>query len=165
MSVSNFKNFFPTIVGTLGFSRNVTLALTCPPYLVAGVLSIAWAASSGRFNERVWHITVSKAIAVMGFVLACSTLNTGARYFAMCAFASGKAISLAIVNTVATLGPICTPYLWPASDAPRYTTAMASSAAFSIGAAILAWVLRAMLKRANRELHQSSPETTTFFAY
>jgi MFS family permease len=51
MSASNFKNFFPTIVGTLGFSRNVTLALTCPPYLVAGVLSIAWAASSVRYSS------------------------------------------------------------------------------------------------------------------
>ena len=47
MSASNFKNFFPTIVGTLGFSRNTTLALTCPPYLVSGVISIAWASSSG----------------------------------------------------------------------------------------------------------------------
>ncbi|KAL2671445.1 hypothetical protein Neosp_014033 [[Neocosmospora] mangrovei] len=47
LAASNFKNFFPTIVETLGFSRNVTLALTCPPYLVSGVISIAWAASSG----------------------------------------------------------------------------------------------------------------------
>jgi MFS family permease len=153
MTASNYKNFFPTIVGTLGFSRNVTLALTCPPYIIAGVISIAWSYSSGtlhhgflsclaipwpecslnsletgRFNERVWHITISKAVAVLGFVLACSTLNTGARYFAMCAFATGvygcnsiilgwvattcgqtrekKSISLAIVNTIATPGLI-----------------------------------------------------------
>lgn len=48
MAASNFKNFFPTIVGTLGFSRNVTLALTCPPYLISGVVCIAWAANSGK---------------------------------------------------------------------------------------------------------------------
>ncbi|KAM5342218.1 hypothetical protein ACJ41O_015249 [Fusarium nematophilum] len=79
MAASNFKNFFPTIVDTLGFSRNVTLALTCPPYLVSGVFSIGWAASSGHFHERVWHITASKSVAVLGFVLACTTLNVGAR--------------------------------------------------------------------------------------
>ncbi|KAJ4203142.1 hypothetical protein NW767_005251 [Fusarium falciforme] len=50
LAASNFKNFFPTIVETLGFSRNVTLALTCPPYLVSGVISIAWAASSGKLT-------------------------------------------------------------------------------------------------------------------
>lgn len=47
MAASNFKNFFPTIVGTLGFDRTVTLALTCPPYIVSGLVAIAWAASSG----------------------------------------------------------------------------------------------------------------------
>ncbi|CAI0652751.1 unnamed protein product, partial [Colletotrichum noveboracense] len=131
MAASNFKNFFPTIVETLGFDRNVTLALTCPPYLISGVISVTCAASSGCFNERVWHITIAKAIAVFGFVLACSTLNTGARYFAMCAFATGvyacnsvilgwvsstcgqtrekKAVSLASVDTIATIGPIYTP--------------------------------------------------------
>jgi hypothetical protein len=30
MAASNYKNFFPTIVETLEFNENVTLALTCP---------------------------------------------------------------------------------------------------------------------------------------
>lgn len=51
MAASSFKNFFPTIVETLGFNRTVTLALSCPPYLVAGGISIAWAASSGESWE------------------------------------------------------------------------------------------------------------------
>ncbi|WAO94601.1 MFS domain-containing protein [Fusarium falciforme] len=181
LAASNFKNFFPTIVETLGFSRNVTLALTCPPYLVSGVISIAWAASSGHFNERVWHITASKCVAVLGFVLACTTLNIGARYFAMCTFATGvysansiilgwvsttcgqtrekKAISLAIVNTFASISAIYGPYLWPKSNAPRYTIPMLASAAFSIGAVFLAWLLRWMLVRANKKLLQQSGDS------
>ncbi|KAL0940241.1 uncharacterized protein CTRU02_203004 [Colletotrichum truncatum] len=187
MAASNFKNFFPTVVDTLGFSRNITLVLTCPPYLVSGVISIAWATSSGHFNERVWHITIAKCIAVLGFVLACSTLNVGARYFAMCTYASGvyacnsvilgwvsstcgqtrekKAVSLAMVNTIATLGPIYTPYLWPASDEPRYTTAMASSAAFSITAALLAWLLRWMLIKENKKILQSGTREALLYSY
>ncbi|KAG9249746.1 major facilitator superfamily domain-containing protein [Emericellopsis atlantica] len=187
LAASNFKNFFPTIVGTLGYSRNVTLALTCPPYLIAGALCIAWSYSSGRFNERVWHITIGKGVAVLGFVVACSTLNVGARYFAMCTFASGvyscnsiilgwvsttcgqtrekKAISMAVVNTLAVTGSIYTPYLWPEDDSPRYTIAMASSAAFSIAAAILAWVLKGMLIRANRRLRETNPSTAVFYAH
>lgn len=56
-------------------------------------------------------------------------------------------------------------YLWPTWDEPRYTIAMASSAAFSIGAAILAWVMKAMLVKQNRKLREANPGTTTFFAY
>ncbi|UPK99503.1 hypothetical protein LCI18_010438 [Fusarium solani-melongenae] len=187
MAASNFKNFFPTIVGTLGFGRNATLALTCPPYIISGIICIAWAANSGRMNERTWHITVAKVIAVFGFILACTTMNVGARYFAMCAFASGvyacnsvilgwvsstcgqtkekKAISLAIVNTIASLSPIYTPYLWPKSDEPRYTTAMASSAAFSAASALLAWLMRWMLIRENRKIRRENNEERLFYAY
>ena len=87
--------------------------------------------NQGRFNERVWHITIAKCVAVLGFVLACTTMNTGARYFAMCAFATGvyavnsvilgwvsttcgqtrekKAVSLAIVNMFASISGIYSP--------------------------------------------------------
>lgn len=86
------------------------------------------------------HITVAKAVAILGFVLATATTNTGARYFAMCVFASGvyacnsvilgwvsstcgqtkekKAVAMALVNTIAAISPIYTPYLWPDSDEP-----------------------------------------------
>ncbi|RSL60116.1 hypothetical protein CEP53_005558 [Fusarium sp. AF-6] len=187
MAASNFKNFFPTIVGTLGFGRNATLALTCPPYIISGIVCIAWAANSGRMNERTWHITVAKVIAVFGFVLACTTMNVGTRYFATCAFASGvyacnsailgwvsstcgqtkekKATSLAIVNTIASLSPIYTPYLWPKSDEPRYTIAMSSSAAFSAASALLAWLMRWMLIRENRKIRRENNEERLFYAY
>lgn len=54
MAASGFKNFFPTIVGTLGFSRNITLVLTCPPYVISGMAAIAYSWNSGRVNERTW---------------------------------------------------------------------------------------------------------------
>jgi MFS family permease len=131
LAANGFKNFFPTAVQTLGFNQAITLVLTCPPYLIAGFLSIAWSASSGKFNERTWHITIAKAVAVFGFVLGCATLNTGAKYFAMVVFAIGtyavnsiilgwvgstcgqtkekKAASLAIVNTIANASFVWTP--------------------------------------------------------
>lgn len=52
MAASNFKNFFPTIVETLGFGRNATLALTCPPYIVSGIVAILWAANSGKHPQH-----------------------------------------------------------------------------------------------------------------
>ncbi|KAM0334509.1 hypothetical protein ACHAQA_001538 [Verticillium albo-atrum] len=189
LATNGFKNFFPTIVDTLGFDRTITLVLTCPPYLIAGIISIAWAWSSGRHNERTWHITISKAVAFFGFVLACATMNTGARYFAMCIFTAGtygvnsillgwvgstcgqtkekKAAALAVVNTSASISFIWTPdqYLWPKHDAPRYVIPMASSAAFCVACAVGAWLMRWMLIKENKKIRQRDSETTLFYAY
>jgi MFS family permease len=187
LGANGFKNFFPTAVETLGFDETVTLVLTCPPYLIAGIISIAWSWSSGKFNERTWHITIAKAIAVFGFVLGCATLNTGARYFAMCVFSIGtyavnsiilgwvsatcsqtkekKASSLAIVNCIAVASFIWTPYMWPKSDEPRYVMAMSSSAALSVATAAGAWWMRVWLMRENKKIRQSENEAVVFYAY
>ncbi|KAM0347470.1 hypothetical protein ACHAO7_011638 [Fusarium culmorum] len=187
LGANGFKNFFPTAVKTLGFNQTITLVLTCPPYLIAGVISIAWSWSSGRFNERTWHITIAKAVAVFGFILGCATLNTGARYFAMCVFSIGtyavnsiilgwvsatcsqtrekKACSLAIVNCIAVASFIWTPYMWPSSDEPRYTMAMSSSAALSVATAIGAWAMRFWLIKDNKKIRQSENESTLYYAY
>lgn len=187
LGANGFKNFFPTAIESLGFNQELTLVLTCPPYLIAGAISIAWSWSSGRFNERTWHITIAKAVAIFGFILGCATLNVGARYFAMCVFSIGtyavnsivlgwvsntcsqtkekKACSLAIVNCIAVASFIWTPYMWPKSDGPRYTMAMSSSAALSLVTALGAWAMRFWLKRENAKIRASEQETTLFYAY
>ncbi|KXH34219.1 major facilitator superfamily transporter [Colletotrichum nymphaeae SA-01] len=187
LGANGFKNFFPTAVETLGFDETITLVLTCPPYLIAGIISIAWSWSSGRFNERTWHITIAKSIAVFGFILGCATLNTGARYFSMVVFSVGtyavnsiilgwvsatcsqtkekKASSLAIVNCIAVASFIWTPYMWPKSDGPRYVMAMSSSAALSVATAMGAWAMRFWLKNENRKIRQSENENVLFYAY
>ena len=103
LAANGFKNFFPSVVETLGYSTTITLVLTCPPYLIAGITSIYWSWQSGKFNERTWHITVAKALAVFGFVLACATLNLGAKYFAMVVFSIGTyAVNSIILGWVAS---------------------------------------------------------------
>ncbi|KAF0328726.1 major facilitator superfamily transporter [Colletotrichum asianum] len=186
-ATNGFKNFFPTIVETLNFNTTITLVLTCPPYLIAGILSIVWAWSSGKHNERTWHITISKAVALFGFVLACATMNTEARYFAMVVFTVGtygvnsillgwvgstsgqtkekKASALAIVNTSASISFIWTPYLWPTSDAPRYVIPMASSAVFCGACVVGAWLMKWMLVMENRKIRATDQEARLFYAY
>ena len=123
---------------------------------------------------------------MFGFALACATLNTGARYFAMCCFAIGvyacnsiilgwasstcgqtkekKATSLAIINCIASTSAIWSPYLWPEWDEPRYTIAMTSSAAFSVVAAALAWWMKIWLTRENRRIKQTADESELLYA-
>ena len=40
LAADGFNNFVPTTVQTLGFSRTISLVLTCPPYLIAGIIAI-----------------------------------------------------------------------------------------------------------------------------
>ena len=78
-----------SVVKTLGFNRTVTLVLTCPPFLFAGAAGILTGWSSGRMHERTWHITIGLSVAIVGFVIAASTLNTAGRYIACFIFPVG----------------------------------------------------------------------------
>ncbi|KAF2790438.1 MFS general substrate transporter [Melanomma pulvis-pyrius CBS 109.77] len=187
LAANGFKNFFPTVVETLGFGETVTLVLTCPPYLIAGAVTIAVSWSSGKFNERTWHITISKAVATIGFVAACLTMDLAGRYVSMVVFTIGtygvnslilgwcgstcgqtkekKAVAIGIVTTVMNASFIWTPYLWPKSDSPRYVIALGSSAAFSVATAALAWLAKFLMMRRNTRLRESDNETTNFYVY
>ncbi|OBT65087.1 hypothetical protein VE03_05197 [Pseudogymnoascus sp. 23342-1-I1] len=187
LSANGFKNFMPTVVETLGFNTTTTLVLTCPPYLVATFTSVLVSWSSGRYNERTWHITISKALAIVGFAVAWGTVNTAARYFAMVLFVGAtygvnnigmswvastlgqtnekKAVAVALANTLGNIASIYTPYLWPDSDAPRFGTAMGASIGFSAGVVICAWVMRFVLTRDNRKRRTEDSEAVNFYAY
>lgn len=186
LAANGFKNFFPTVVETLGFNTTVTLVLTCPPYLIAGASTILVSWSSGRMNERTWHITLSKAVAIIGFGAACGTMSVVGRYISMVVFTIGtyavnslilgwtgstcgqtkekKAVAIGIVTTVMNASFIWTPYLWPKDDAPRYIPALAASAAFSAATAILAWIARVIMIRKNKKLRES-PDVEVFYVY
>lgn len=187
LSACSFNNFFPTVVGALGFDRTLTLVLTCPPFLVCGLVGYATGYTSGKLNERTWHITGGMGVAVIGFVISCATLNTAARYVSCFLFASGaysvnsvilgwvsatlcstpekKAVSLSIVNVCANASYIYTAYLYPDSDGPRYLTAMISNAVFAFLTIASAWVLRIWLQRTNKKLDLAGNSDATRYAY
>lgn len=187
LSACSFNNFFPTVIGALGFGRTITLVLTCPPYLVSGFFGYFAGLSSGKYNERSWHITACMSMAVVGFIISCATLNTAARYVSCFLFASGayavnsmilgwvsatlgstpekKAVSLSIVNVMANASYIYTAYLYPESDGPRYLTAMASNAAFAFMSIAGSWALRFWLVSANKKLDRAGNLGEARYAY
>lgn len=178
---------FPTVVQTLGLGQTLTLVLTCPPYLIAGAVTIAVSWSSGKYNERTWHITISKLVATAGFVAACATMNLAGRYVAMVVFTIGtygvnslilgwcgsvcaqtkekKAVAISIVTSLMNVSFVWTPYLWPKQDGPRYAVALGSSAGFSLATAALAWVAKIVMKRRNQRLRESESEEQNFYVY
>ena len=84
-----FNSFFPTVVKTLGYSTTLTLVITAPPYICAGIFSVGLAWSSGRRNEKSWHIVGGMVVALVGFIMAASTLNTAVRFISLFLFATG----------------------------------------------------------------------------
>ncbi|KAF4764269.1 hypothetical protein N7455_010892 [Penicillium solitum] len=178
LSACGFNNFFPTVVGSLGFSSTITLVLTCPPYVFSGICCVIIGITSGRYNERTWHITLSMGVAVVGFIISCVTLNKGARYVACFLFASGayavnsvilgwvsatlgqtpqkKAASIGFINVVANASYIYTAYLYPKSDGPRYLTGMSANTAFGIATIGSAWALRWWLQNTNKKISRGA---------
>ena len=143
--------------------------------------------SSGRYNERTWHITACMGAAIVGFIISCATLNTAARYVSCFLFASGayavnsmilgwvsatagstpekKAVSLSIVNVIANASYVYTAYLYPESDGPRYLIAMASNAAFATACIAGTWVLRFWLIYDNKKMDRAGDTSNTRYAY
>ncbi|OBR05506.1 MFS transporter [Colletotrichum higginsianum IMI 349063] len=187
LAANGFQNFLPTVMQTLGYSTTVTLALTCPPYILAAAVGILVSWTSGRYNERTWHITILKSIVIGGFVVAVATLNIAARLVGIVFFVGAtfginnlilgwasstlgqtdekKAVSIAMCNTLGSIASIYTPYLWPSSGSPRYLTAWIASIAFSVGVIVIAWWLRISLQRKNKKTREQHPEETNFYVY
>ncbi|KAI2473780.1 MFS transporter [Annulohypoxylon bovei var. microspora] len=187
LSACSFNAFFPTVAKTLGYNTTVTLLLTCPPFVLAGAGSTVVGWSSGRLNERTWHITVTLSIAIVGFVIAASTLNTAARYVACFIFPVGafsansvivgwasstlsqteekRAVVLAITNVFGHIGYIYGAYLWPDTDGPRYGIGFGASAGFALLSICCAWVVRTLLIHENKKIQGSTSDRVNLYSY
>lgn len=99
---------------------------------------------SDKTSRRSPYIVYPTLVAMSGIIITLATTNTGARYFALFLMLPGtyggfqisnawvaniaarpqkkRAISLAISNSIGNLALVWTPYLYPDSDGPRYTT-------------------------------------------
>lgn len=138
----SFKDFFPSIMGTLGFGKVETYLVQAPSYVIAYIVTLAVSWSSGRMLEHCWHIVGSTTITLIGAIIMISTLNVGARYFSLILLCSGpfaglniqlswettvvprprtkRAALIAIANCVSSISHWFSPYFFLRSQEPRY---------------------------------------------
>jgi predicted MFS family arabinose efflux permease len=162
-------------------NTTITLVLTAPPYLVGAVVSFLVAYSSDRNNERGYHIAAPMFVAMLGFIISVATLNAPARYFASFLFCSGcfaansmvyswgasvlnqtpekRACAAALINLLAQLGNIWSPYFFPSKDGPRYVMAMLLMMGFCVLSIVFALSLKVILKRDNKKLLEEGERT------
>ncbi|KAH7030622.1 major facilitator superfamily domain-containing protein [Microdochium trichocladiopsis] len=187
ISACSFNNFFPTIVKSMGFTSITALLLTAPPYFVSGLLGIPFAYSSGRLNERTWHITAGLGLAIIGFAMSVGTMNTAVRYTSTFLYATGaygvgsvilgwvsntlsqtpekKAVAYSLVNVTANLAYIYCAYLWPNESAPGFMMGFGSMIAFAATSIMCAWGMRFWLKKENGKLRERGDEGGALYAY
>ncbi|KAI1187785.1 allantoate permease [Nemania serpens] len=169
-----FQYFFPTIVKTLGYGAIETLLLTAPAWIATFFVSLIVTYTSGRFSDRSIHIVCLMLLSVIGNIIAVSTLNTGARFFAIFLLPIGavsayqiilawvansfprplvkRSACISFANLIGNSANIYGSYMYPASDGPRYLPGGIATAIVALLVAILALVTRFVLQRENKRL-------------
>ena len=178
-AVASLTNFLPTLVENFGYSTINTLLLTAPPYLFTAIFCMFNTWYSDRTSKRSPHMIYPSIAALAGIIITMATTHTGARYFALFLMLPGtygcfqisnawmanigarprkkRAISLAMNNSVGNLALVWTPYLYPASDGPRYMTAWSVNLALTAVTIASAAVLTFLLRRENKTLEEEGP--------
>uniref|UniRef100_A0A0W0FI53 MFS general substrate transporter n=2 Tax=Moniliophthora roreri TaxID=221103 RepID=A0A0W0FI53_MONRR len=172
----SFVNFFPTLTETLGFNTTISLLLAAPPWILATICCCLNAWHADRTGERFFHIAGWWWGVILGFIIALSTMHTGARYVSMFFMACGyvglsmtlvwvsnilprppakRAAAIGIVNGCGVLGNLIGAFTWKAEWGPEYHQSMIISLAGLALSTALALVIRQMVVRDNRKLDEA----------
>jgi cyanate permease len=159
-----FQYFFPSIVNTLGYSNIASLLLTAPVWFVTVIVSLTVTYTSGKTGDRSIHIMCLLLISCIGNIIVVCSMGTGARFFAMFLMPMGavsaeqiilawiansfprpmvkRSAAIAITNMLGNLANVYGPYIYPATDGPRYLPGGSAVAGLCLVVAGLAFTLR-----------------------
>ncbi|KAJ6520951.1 major facilitator superfamily domain-containing protein [Mycena capillaripes] len=170
--------YFPTLAETMGYGRTLTLLLCAPPWFFATFAGFAISRHSDQVGERFWHIVTPLLVGILGFLLAMSTMNTIARYISLflmaqsyagfityLSWASGtirpahkRAVALAFINMVSSLGNIGGSYIWPSTWGPSYRASYSVCIFASALGILLSFMFRQHLAFLNAEAERREAE-------
>ncbi|KAI0921672.1 hypothetical protein AcW1_004425 [Taiwanofungus camphoratus] len=175
----SFNAYFPTLSATMGFGTTVSLLLCAPPFVLTAILAYLVSRHSDKTGERFYHMTISWALGIVGFIIAISTMNTAARYISLFLMAqqyagfvvlytwvsnsfprppSKRAVAVALVNAFSQLGNVAGSYVWPSSWGPTYRNSYAICIATSGWAIVMCYIFKLHLQSLNRQLDKEEQE-------
>ncbi|KAK9453372.1 major facilitator superfamily domain-containing protein [Dipodascopsis uninucleata] len=177
-----FQYFFPSIVQTLGYGKIATLLLTAPAWFATFIVALAVTYTSGKYQDRCYHICGLIMISFVGNIIASTTTGTGPRMFAMFLMPIGtiasyqiilawvantfprpqvkRSICIAICNMIANTGNIYGSYMYPSTAAPRYLAGGIAVCVMCLAIVVLAFIIRLILQRDNKLLEKKELEGT-----
>ncbi|KIV96814.1 hypothetical protein PV10_00630 [Exophiala mesophila] len=139
-SLNAFGYFAPTIVASLGFEGYVGQLLTVPPNFFALIIIVSNCMHSDFTKERTRHVIAGLIFVGLGYLLLAVLTNWIGRYVAVFLIActnaavlpflahrtatvsgsTATALATGGIIALANCGGISAPFLFPASDGPRY---------------------------------------------
>ena len=174
----SIASYFPTLVGSLNFNSTISLLLTAPPYILAGIVYYWVMFYSDRKNTVYPLILACIAISIVMYVILLATLNTGARYFSMMILpfasvgpqlllyktinlhlarpVSKRAAASALVNAIGGTSNIWASYLYYSS--PHFYAAFGTLMGAAFLFAITITVYRWLILRENKRLDSGEQE-------
>jgi len=179
----SFNQFFPTLTGTLGYNRTVTLLLCAPPFGFATIVAFFNARHSDKVGERFWHIQWPLAMGIIGFIISMSTQVLAARYVSLFLMAASyaafvvflawisssfprppmrRAVAIAFINAFSQLGNISGAYVFPLKWGPTYQKSYGICIACFVACSIGVVIHRFTLRRLNRKLKVRDAEVDDY---
>ncbi|GKT85510.1 major facilitator superfamily transporter [Colletotrichum tofieldiae] len=170
----SYKDFFPSILATLGFGQTTTYLIQAPPPIIAFLITLPVSWSSGRMLEHGYHIIVPILATLVACIVMITTLNVGARYFAMILLVTGpfvglniswettvvprprtkRAALIAIANCVSSVSHWFTPYFFLRNQEPYYQTGGGAIIAGCGLAVIFVLITKWYCGKKNKELEE-----------
>jgi len=175
VSAASVTNFFPTVVGTLGYSSINSLLLTVPPYALSILVTTLNALHADKTGERLYHVIIPFGVALVAFIIAAATINTAARYVSMMLMLviyagyvvclswisstvprppAKRAVALALINALSNATQVYTSFMYQSAMSPRYIIAFTYNSIMVVIAIIFTVILRFMLVRLNKKLEK-----------
>ncbi|KAK7446295.1 hypothetical protein VKT23_014501 [Stygiomarasmius scandens] len=160
--------FIPQLVGQLGYSGYSKQYMTIPIYGVAFVCIVGFCFASDFMKERANFITAASLLATISFIICVAVDHGKAKYAFLCFGVGGvyaacpltllwvsnvisspaekRAVAIALVNALGNSASIYGSFLWPTRTGPRFVQGFACTTAFVFVLAILAQVLKLLLR-------------------
>ncbi|WWC64277.1 uncharacterized protein I303_106887 [Kwoniella dejecticola CBS 10117] len=168
----SIANFFPSIVKSLGYNSTISLVLTAPPYILAGILYYFLSFWSDKRHTVYPLILMCISVACIMYIIPMSTTSIGARYFSMMILpvssvgpqillfktlnlhlarpVAKRAAATALMNAIGGTSNIWASYLYDAP--PHYFKAFGTLIACAIVFALTLTFYRWWVLRENRRL-------------
>ncbi|KAG2144503.1 MFS general substrate transporter [Suillus clintonianus] len=166
----SFRIFFPTLSATMGYNSTITLLLCAPPWILGTLTLFVVARHSDATSDRFWHTAGPLFVAIVGFMMAISTMNAAVRYLSLFFMAqapvahivsltwvmntfsqsqSKRAAAIALTNALSSIGFIGSSYFWPSRWGPSYVNSFVMCILTSAMSIVMFWVFREHLSRCN----------------
>lgn len=159
LTLSSLGGFLPTIIATLGYSNARAQLFTVPPYAVALVVMFILNAMSDHLRSRNIFVAIVFTINSIGWIILLAVVsNQHARYFACFCITIGgyaaiplimswtannngsqsqRAVALGMLNSLGNWSSICSAFIFPTSQKPKWHTGFGLNLAFSLLAIII----------------------------